>query len=82
VRLSCTSPSSRSRSAAAGLGPGPFLGGLGHLGGGQRDRGVPGEQLEQLGVVRPEDPALVAAEHDADPDDAPAPLQRHADHAA
>ena len=65
-----------------GLGPGPFLGGLVHLRGGQRDRGVPGEQLEEFGVVGAEDPALVAAEHDAGPDDPPAPLQRHADHAA
>jgi hypothetical protein len=62
-----------------GLGPGPLPGGLVHAGGGQRDRRVPGEQLEQFGVVGPEDPALVPAEHDAGADDAAAPFQRHAD---
>jgi hypothetical protein len=43
---------------------------------------VPGEQLEQFGVVGAEDPPIVPAEHDAGADDAPAPLQRHADHTA
>ena len=65
-----------------GLGPGALLGRLVHPGVGQRDRRVLGEQPQQVGVVRPERAPLVPAEDDAGADDAAAPFERHADHAA
>jgi hypothetical protein len=65
--------------ARSGLSPGPLLGDLVHPRGGERDRRVPGEQLEQFGVVGTEYTPLVPAEHDAGPDDEAAPLQRHSD---
>ena len=64
-----------------GLRPGSLLRYLVHARGGQRDRRMPGEQLKQLGVIRPEDSSFVPAENDARPDDAPAPFQRHANDA-
>ena len=64
------------------LGPGAFLSHLIHPGIGQGDRRVLREQLQQLGIVRAEDPPLVPAEHHACAYDAPAPFQRHADDAA
>ena len=56
----------------------PLLGHLMHTGGGQGDRRMPGEQLQQLRVVRSEDAEIVPAEHDARTNHAAAPLQWHA----
>jgi hypothetical protein len=65
-----------------GVGPGLLFRLLMHPGGRERDRGVPGEQPKELRIVRTEHASLVPAEQDARPDNAPAPLNRHADDAA
>ena len=55
----------------------PLLSHLMHAGGGQGDRRMPGEQLQELRIVGSEYAEIVPAEHDARTDDAPAPLQWH-----